>query len=81
MKNPIAILLLFLMVIALILAINRFLIFWKVFWVKKEIDIKALFYFSLATMVFIVIFFFMKENSEMLEIPVSKANSTIYRDK
>ena len=81
MNSPLAIALLLVAMVCALIAIGKFAIFWKRVWLNKEFDFKSLVLAAISSFVFISVFFYMKENPDLLKIKVSQANSAKQPDE
>ncbi len=81
MNSPLAIGLLLVAMVCAVIAISKFAIFWKKVWLSREFDFKSLVLTAISSFIFLSVFFYMKENPELLKIKVSQANSAKQSDE
>ncbi|WP_311568035.1 hypothetical protein [Photobacterium arenosum] len=79
MENSIGMLLVVALMLVTLFALNRFCNVMKEVWMNKKINWALILQCFVASFVTILLFFFISENAEMLNIKVSPANPPIQR--
>ncbi|MCG2836449.1 hypothetical protein L6J37_06165 [Photobacterium sp. WH77] len=79
MENSIGMLLVVALMLVTLFALNRFCNVMKEIWMNKSINWMLIFQWFVAFSISILLFLFLSENAEMLNIPVSPANPPIQR--